>query len=243
MAKTERLVLVEEPNTCASCSEQTTPLCGMRVKRWCLMLSALVAISIAAIVIAILYAVQVDQLTKCRLTYSNKAKISEAEMQQWAARDDWPLNTPQYDTWRRTCVCQGYEDVDPVNIQPTDEVLAWIAPIDLITLSMENKIDPLPQYFIDKYRFPSLKDKLCDIYKPKTAIVGLGSNPHSFECCCPKDYTCNSFWWGDGDIYGCCKTFSYDDGSADCSSDGMKNTDGSTRYYHLGGCDSSRPSC
>ena len=101
----------------------------------------------------VIYAVRFGEATSCRLTYTDDAIITESEMQKWMADEKWPLSVPTYDPWRRTCVCKGFEDIDPKRLKPSDEVLVWIAPGDLVSLSDEEKITPrLPPTFVDKYR-------------------------------------------------------------------------------------------
>jgi hypothetical protein len=100
-----------------------------------------------------IYAVRFGEASSCRLTYADDAVISESEMQSWMADERWPLSVPTYDWKRRTCVCRGFEDKDPKSLLPADEVLVWIAPGDLASLSDERAITPaLPATFLDKYR-------------------------------------------------------------------------------------------
>lgn len=142
-----------EPDGCATCSERTTSICGCRVRRWCILISLLVLVTIGLAVPMGIYAIRLGEATSCRLTYADDAAISESEMQSWMAGGEWPLSVPTYDPWRRTCVCKGFEDKDPKSLVPTDEVLAWIAPGDLASLSDDSAITPaLPTSFLEKYR-------------------------------------------------------------------------------------------
>jgi hypothetical protein len=147
-----RLVDNDVPDDCVLCTEKTIPICGVRVKRWCLLLVLLSAALTSATLIAVIYALRLQTLTACRLTYSNNATIHESEMQTWAAQDDWPLSVPRYDPWRRTCVCAGYETKDPKELQLTDEVLVWVAPGDLITLADSGKIRHFNAEFESTYK-------------------------------------------------------------------------------------------
>lgn len=159
-----RLVDNDVPDECVLCTEKTIPICGVHVKRWCLLLVLLSAALTSATVIAVIYALRLQTLTACRLTYSNNATIHESEIQKWAAQDDWPLSVPRYDPWRRTCVCEGYETRDPKDLQPTDEVLVWIAPGDLITLADSGKIGHFNAEFESTYKDDFLEDnhvKVC----------------------------------------------------------------------------------
>jgi len=142
-----------EPDGCATCSERTMSICGRKVKRWCLVIALLVLVTIGLAVPMGIYAYRVGEATSCRLTYADDAAISESEMQSWMAGEEWPLSVPTYDPWKRTCVCKGFEDKDPKSLLPTDEVLVWIAPGDLASLSDEGKIAPsLPTSFLNEYR-------------------------------------------------------------------------------------------
>jgi len=142
-----------EPDACATCSEKTMNICGWKVKRWCLLIALFIFLAIGCIIPFVIYAVRFGEATSCRLTYTDNATITEAEMQKWMADENWPLSVPKYDPWRRTCVCKGFEDKDPKSLLPNDEVLVWIAPGDLASLSDEEKITPrLPTSFLDKYR-------------------------------------------------------------------------------------------
>jgi hypothetical protein len=143
---------LEEGDACVTCSEQTQDCCGLQVKRWCVFLLMTTIAGVFVVGLMALYIVLYSaQFTVCRLTYSDDAIISEAKMQTWANRYDWTLSVPSYDPWRRTCVCKGFEDIDPKNLSDTDEVLAWIAPGDLVSLSDEKKIRPLPVDFANQY--------------------------------------------------------------------------------------------
>ena len=141
-----------EPDGCATCSEQTMSICGCKVKRWCLVIALLVLVMIGLAVPLGIYAFWFGEATSCRLTYADDALVTEAEMQNWMADERWPLSVPTHDWKRRTCVCKGFEDKDPKSLLPTDEVLVWIAPGDLASLSDEQQIDPLPAAFLNKYR-------------------------------------------------------------------------------------------
>lgn len=151
MAERKPFMYVKEKDACATCSEKTVDICGMDVKRWCLAIVALITTTTVFCALFILYAVRNGTATTCRLTYSDDATVSEKVMQTWASRDDWKLKVPTYDPWRRTCVCKGYEDIDPKALKLEDEVLVWIAPGDLVSLSNEAKIPALPVDFTNKY--------------------------------------------------------------------------------------------
>ena len=142
-----------EPDGCVRCSEDTVYCCcGRRVKRWCILIAFFLLVTIGLLISLVIYAVRFGEATSCRLTYADDAAISEAEMQSWMAGEEWPLSVPTYDWKRRACVCKGFENTDPKSLMPTDEVLAWIAPGDLASLSDEGKITPLPAAFLTKYR-------------------------------------------------------------------------------------------
>jgi hypothetical protein len=150
---TKLIHTLEEGDACVTCSEQTQDCCGLQVKRWCVFLLMTTIAGVFIVGLMALYIVLYSaQFTVCRLTYSDDAIISEAKMQSWVNRYDWTLSVPSYDPWRRTCVCKGFEDIDPKNLSGTDEVLAWIAPGDLVSLSDEKKISPLPIDFVTQYR-------------------------------------------------------------------------------------------
>lgn len=140
-------------DACTSCSEKTVNCCGIvYVKRWCLLLIFLSISTVGFMVPFIIYAFFFGEATSCRLTYSTNNNVTEADMQRWMKAYDWPLTVPTYDPWRRTCVCQGYETNDPLMLKPTDEVLVWIAPGDLVSLSDEDKIPPLNPSFASTHR-------------------------------------------------------------------------------------------
>ena len=143
-------------DACADCAtwfEKTNGCCGWRVKRWLVCFALLSLMGVGFRVLFEIYAVRFGEATSCRLTYADDAVISEAEMQNWMADERWPLSVPTYDWKRRTCVCKGFEDKDPKSLLPTDEVLVWIAPGDLVSLSDEGKLAPrLPTSFLDEYR-------------------------------------------------------------------------------------------
>lgn len=143
-------------DACADCAtwfEKTNGCCGWRVKRWLLCFALLFLMGVGFLVPFAIYAVRFGEASSCRLTYTDDAVISESEMQSWMADESWFLSVPSYDWKRRTCVCKGFEDKDPKSLLPTDEVLVWIAPGDLASLSDEGAITPaLPATFLDKYR-------------------------------------------------------------------------------------------
>ena len=143
-------------DACAGCAtwfEGTNGCCGWRVKRWLVCFALLFLMGIGLLVPFAIYAVWFGEASSCRLTYTDDAAISESEMQSRMTDERWPLSVPTYDWKRRTCVCRGFEDKDPKSLLPTDEVLVWIAPGDLASLSDEGAIAPrLPTSFLDKYR-------------------------------------------------------------------------------------------
>lgn len=94
-------------------------------------------------------------------------------MQRWMKADDWPLTVPTYDPWRRTCVCHGYETNDPLMLKPTDEVLVWIAPGDLVSLSDEQKIQPLPASFASAHRNHYAKEEHVKVCLQQKLVVDL----------------------------------------------------------------------
>jgi hypothetical protein len=169
-----------QPDGCVTCSEKTMSVCGWRVKRWCLLIALFILLAIGCLIPFVIYAVRFGEATSCRLTYTDSATITEAEMQKWMADEKWPLSVPKYDPWRRTCVCKGFEDKDPMSLLPSDEVLVWIAPGDLVSLSDEEKISPrLPSSFVDKYRGKySQKDhvKVCVRQELVLALWNIGSD-------------------------------------------------------------------
>ena len=173
MAEEQTLIDVKMPNSCATCSEKTVDVCGVHVKRWFLLLIGFIITTVVFFVLFLVYVVGLGTATSCRLTYSDKAVISESEMQTWASRDDWPLKVPSYDPWRRTCVCKGYEDTDPGLLLPEDEVLAWIAPGDLVSLSDEGKIDKLPSSFVDTYKEAYAEADHVKVCMPQKNVVDL----------------------------------------------------------------------
>jgi hypothetical protein len=165
---------LEEGDACVTCSEQTQDCCGLHVKRWCVFLLMTTIAGIFIIGLMALYIVLYSaQFTMCRLTYSDNAIMSEATMQNWANQDDWKLSVPSYDPWRRACVCKGFEDIDPTNLSYTDEVLAWITPGELVSLSDEQKIPPLPIDFANQYRYVHGEADHVKVCIPHSHVVDL----------------------------------------------------------------------
>jgi hypothetical protein len=142
----ERIPIVsyseEQPDACVTWSEKTFYCAGCKVKRWCCLLGMLSVVMVALLVPLGVYVIQFGEATSCRLTYADNAVVTESKMQSWMSKESWPLTVPSYDWTRRTCVCKGFEDKDPKNLTSTDEVLVWIAPGDLVSLSDEGKITP-----------------------------------------------------------------------------------------------------
>jgi hypothetical protein len=150
-------------------------MCGiLHVKRWCLIIALLAVLTIGFMVPFIIYATFFGEATSCRLTYAEHASFTEADMQGWTTKDTWPLSVPTYDPWRRTCVCKGYEDKDPKQLQPTDEVLVWIAPGDLVSLSDENKLpSKLDDGFTSKYRRHYAQEEHVKVCLPQRLVLDL----------------------------------------------------------------------
>lgn len=167
-----------EEDACISCSEKTVNCCGiLHVKRWCLVLILLSLLTIGFMVPFIIYAVFFGEATTCRLTYTDNNNVTEADMQTFMARDDWPLTVPSYDPWRRTCVCKGYETKNPQNLQQTDEVLVWIAPGDLVSLVDEGKLKTqLDTDFKTKYRGHYAKEEHVKVCLPQELVLDLWNN-------------------------------------------------------------------
>jgi hypothetical protein len=229
-----RLVDNDVPDECVLCTEKTIPICGVHVKRWCLLLVLLSAALTSATVIAVIYALRLQTLTACRLTYSNNATVQESEMQKWAAKDDWPLSVPRYDPWRRTCVCEGYETRDPTELQPTDEVLVWIAPGDLITLADSGKIGHFNAEFESTYKGDFAEDNHVKVCMQQQFLLDLWaySNTTGQTSCHsssgPSGSIIERFYLGwDGALF-CASTFD-NTGSCksttDCASDQYCDTD------------------
>lgn len=80
----------------------------------------------------VVYAVRNAEARSCRLTYSDDAAISEAQMRDWAADAGWPLTHPVWSDETKACVC----DADPTpSLAPgSRKTPAWIAPGDVISL-------------------------------------------------------------------------------------------------------------
>lgn len=164
----------EEPDDCVICSEKSMLCFGRKVKRWCLLIVLLVLVTVGFAIPFGLYAFHFGEATACRLTYTEDAIITESEMQGWMAKENWPLSVPTYDPWKRTCVCKGFEDMDPKSLLPTDEVLVWIAPGDLVSLSDETKITPhLPMDFTDKYRTIYGENDHVKVCLPQQLVLDL----------------------------------------------------------------------
>lgn len=210
MAEEQNLIDVKMPDSCATCSEKTVDVCGVHVKRWCLLLSGFVITTVVFLVLFLVYVIGFGTATSCRLTFSDKAVISESEMQTWASRDDWPLKVPSYDPWRRTCVCKGFEDIDPIVLKPDDEVLAWIAPGDLVSLSDEGKIDTLPPSFVVKYKEAYGEADHVKVCMPQMYVVDLwnnatGGGQHCHATTGDASNTVKSFFLGwDGALFCSC---------------------------------------
>jgi len=176
--KQERVPIREffetEEDACTSCSEKTVNCCGLfHIKRWCLLILLLSLLTIGFMIPFIIYAAFFGEATSCRLTYSTNNNVTEADMQRWMKKDNWPLSVPTYDPWRRTCVCKGYEDKDPMTLAPTDEVLVWIAPGDLVSLSDEGKIPALHSNFVSKHRNHYAKEEHVKVCLPQELVVDL----------------------------------------------------------------------
>lgn len=176
--KEERVPIREfieaEEDACTSCSEKTVNCCGLfHIKRWCLLILLLSLLTIGFMIPFIIYAALFGEATSCRLTYSTNNNVTEADMQRWMKKDNWPLSVPTYDPWRRTCVCKGYEDKDPMTLAPTDEVLVWIAPGDLVSLSDESKIPALDSNFVTKHRLHYAKEEHVKVCLPQELVVDL----------------------------------------------------------------------
>ena len=163
-----------EEDACTSCSEKTVNCCGLfHIKRWCLLILLLSLLTIGFMIPFIVYAAFFGEATSCRLTYSTNNNVTEADMQGWMKKDNWPLSVPTYDPWRRTCVCKGYEDKDPMTLAPTDEVLVWIAPGDLVSLSDEGKIPALDSNFVTKHRLHYAKEEHVKVCLKQELVVDL----------------------------------------------------------------------
>lgn len=176
--KEERVPIREffetEEDACTSCSEKTVNCCGLfHIKRWCLLILLLSLLTLGFMIPFIIYAAFFGEATSCRLTYSTNNNVTEADMQGWMKKDNWPLSVPTYDSWRRTCVCKGYEDKDPMTLKPTDEVLVWIAPGDLVSLSDEGKIPALDSNFVTKHRLHYAKEEHVKVCLQQELVVDL----------------------------------------------------------------------
>lgn len=90
------------------------------------------ASAIAFLVLFILYASLNAEARSCRLTYSDDAVISEAQMRKWAADASWTLTHPTWIEEARTCVCDA--DRDPSHAPGTRKTPTWIAPGDVLSL-------------------------------------------------------------------------------------------------------------
>ena len=212
MAEKQSLIDVKVPDPCATCSEKTVGICGVHVKRWFLLLIGFIITTVVFFVLFLVYVIGFGAATSCRLTYSDKAVISESEMQTWASRDDWPLKVPSYDPWRRTCVCKGYEDIDPEGLKPDDEVLAWIAPGDLVSLFADGEIDKMPPSFVDKYKDRYAEADHVKVCMPQKNVVDLwninATDENGRHCHTTKgdaSNTVKSFFLGwDGALFCAC---------------------------------------
>ena len=177
--KEERIPITElidqEEDACVRCSEKTVNCCGiLHIKRWCLFVVLLLLLTVGFLVPFVIYAVLFGEATSCRLTYSDNSNVTEAEMQKFMSGEDWSLTVPTYDMWKRRCVCKGSEDEDPLNLKPTDEVLAWIAPGDLVSLSDEEMIaPPLPSTFLTKYRGQYYEQEHVKVCIPQKHLLNL----------------------------------------------------------------------
>ena len=171
-----RTINVESEDACVRCSEKTQTICGLNVKRWCIAIIASIVLGLVACTsLFVSMTLYIADATTCRLTYSDNASISEEEMQQWTSRDDWVLRVPSYDPWRRTCVCKGSEDINPKQLLPTTDVLVWIAPGDLVSLSDEGQIDRLHETFANKYRRRYSEMDHVKVCMPHKNVVDLWS--------------------------------------------------------------------
>jgi len=163
-----------QPDGCVTCSEKTMSVCGWRVKRWCLLIALLILVTIGCLIPLVIYAVRFGEATSCRLTYTDNALVTEAEMQSWMSKESWPLSVPTYDWKHRTCVCKGFEDQDPRNLLPTDEVLVWIAPGDLVSLSDESLITPaLDPAFVAAHRMHYNQDQHVKVCLRQQLVLDL----------------------------------------------------------------------
>ena len=176
MAEKQTFIDVKVPGQCVAPSEKTVTLCGVPIKRWCLLLAGFVITTAVFFVLFLVYVVGLGTATSCRLTYSDYAIISESEMQTLASQDNWTLKVPSYDPWRRTCVCKGYEDIHPITLQPNDKVLAWIAPGDLVSLFAEGEIDKMPLSFVETYKDQYAEEDHVKVCMPQKNLVDLWNN-------------------------------------------------------------------
>jgi len=166
--------IVEVPNQCATCSEKTLSICGRKVKRWCLLIALLILLVTGCLIPLVIYAVRFGEATSCRLTYADDALVTEADMQRWMAKENWPLSVPAYDWKRRHCVCEGFEDKSPRSLLPTDEILVWIAPGDLVSLSDEGSITPpLDSAFVAAHRRHYTKEQHVKVCLRQQLVLGL----------------------------------------------------------------------
>ena len=147
-------------------------------------LSTLFLVIVALAIPLGIYATRFGEATSCRFTYTDDPSVSENEMQYWMSNEqNWPLTVPSYDSERRTCVCSGFEDKDPTSLRSSDEVLVWIAPGDLVSLSNDGKVSPrLDPEFVHNHKdhydekqhvkVCLRNDLLLDLWKSDEVSVG-----------------------------------------------------------------------
>jgi len=169
----------EEGDACVQWSERSTNCLGMRIRRWFGLLIGMLVLIVLFMTLFIVYAQQNADATTCRLTYTDNAVVSEAQMQSWAADVHWPLPVPKYDRAKKACVCSS-DDADPTKLALADYVPAWIAPGDLYAMKEDGILSTLPLDMPKTYG-PKSHVKVCIRHTDLVALWGddyLGKHCH-----------------------------------------------------------------
>ena len=118
----------------------------------------------------------------CRLTYTDDATISEAEMQSWASQNDWGLSTPRYDAHFGMCVCSAAY-TNPNRLQSDSEVPVWIAPGDIVSLYRDELVTQLPVGFATQYVYTYGEHDHVKMCLTQTQLIHLWGDDYESRHC------------------------------------------------------------
>lgn len=159
---------------------------------------ALFVVAAVFLALFVVYAVRNGEARSCRLTYSDDAAVSEAQMRDWAADAGWPLTHPTWSNDLKACVC----DADPTpSLAPgTRKTPAWIAPGDVASLYPDGAF---PVGFSRDAYAPTDHVKVClesaKLAQLWTGLDASGNRSSSKHCHNPHPFQIYTGW--DGDLY------------------------------------------